>query len=60
MYCPNYGILRTQLNAKVEIVCEFTVDHLLNGASDISLEDNRLVFDAVHEYIVGSACFCDV
>ena len=60
MYCPNYGILRTQLNAKVEIVCEFTVDHLLNGASDISLEDNRLVFDAVHEYIVGSARFSDV
>ena len=60
MYCPNYEILRTQLKTKVETVCEFIFDHLLYGKPEISLGDNRLVFCAVHEYIMGSARFNDV
>ena len=55
--CPNYDDLRVTLREKVLAVTTFNFETLMYGSSELNLRQNMLVFDAVHEYILGSNRF---
>jgi len=55
--CPLYRNIRENLKIKVELLTNFNIDSLLYGSPRLTLDQNKLVFDAVHEYIVESGRF---
>ena len=55
--CPNYTQIRTFLRNKLEPVCKFELNIMLYGSSNLTTVENKLVFDAVHEFIVESQRF---
>ena len=50
MTCPKYTLQRAVMRTQIEQICEFHFNTLLYGNELLSLEDNELVFDAVHSY----------
>jgi len=57
MHCELYSEIRAVLKRKVESITKYDFITLLTGSEDLSLEENRLVFDAVHEYILETQRF---
>lgn len=57
MNCPHYNDLRTVLERKIRNITVFSCDTLLYGCSDLTLDQNKLVFKAVHEFICASGRF---
>ena len=57
MACPKFENERDELKQKVERITNFNVKVLLFGSSKLKLEENKIVFDAVHKYIVETGRF---
>ena len=55
--CPLYNDLRTILEAEVLRFCELNLNTLLYGNHALSLNDNKAIFDAVHQFITDSQRF---
>ena len=57
MHCKHYADQRQILKAKVEAITKFKYETILYGTDTISLQENKLVFDAVHEFILETLRF---
>jgi len=55
--CPLYQDHRTIMQRSVQQVTNFNVKVLLYGDSNLSLDDNILVFQSVHKFIIDSNRF---
>ena len=55
--CPRYINQRIILFAKINGITEITTSHLLYGDSTLSLDLNKRVFEAVHDYIDSTKRF---
>ena len=55
--CPLFVLQRAAMIRSVSRVSACTVDILLNGNSTLSLEENKIIFDAVHNYIIQTERF---
>ena len=57
LHCPNYINIRNVLKLKVEQLTEFKIKTILFGSPNLWKEQNQLVFDFVHVYILESKRF---
>ena len=55
--CPRYIQQRAQLLDTVSLITDVNLDILLNGSVECSMQQNRAIFDAVHEFIVNTGRF---
>ena len=55
--CPFYNDIRQDLKTAVQSVGTFNVQNLLYGNKDLSIEENTVIFDAVHLFITKSMRF---
>ena len=55
--CPLFAISRLNLIARTYPLVDVTVDNLLYGSINLTLEENKRVFEAVHEYIIDTNRF---
>ena len=55
--CPYYLDIRLNLFSVMSIYTEVTLDTILHGHFDLTIEQNKIVFDAVHSYILNSERF---
>ena len=57
MTCLRFENERDELKQNVERITNFNVKVLLFGSSKLKLEENKIVFDAVHRYIMETGRF---
>ena len=55
--CPLYTVERQELMDNVNTICDATLNTLLFGNNDVSLENNQLIFSYVHDFIKKSKRF---
>ena len=55
--CPNYIVQRNVMINIVARISEVSTEILLNGNPLLSIEDNKVIFGAVHQFIVDSSRF---
>ena len=51
MECPQYNLKRQSLVRSVTRLTDMSVCNLLFGDQNLTLEENKIIFDAVHHYI---------
>ena len=49
--CPHYSVQRTLRNNTVAPITLFTLHNLLYGDNNLSLDENKVIFDAVHRFL---------
>ena len=57
MSCPNYNDIRRNLKQSVESVTNFDLKTVLHGNQELGVDENHVVFDAVHKFILESERF---
>ena len=57
MKCPLYHTSRQRLIQIITDISVFNIDVLLFGDENLDIEQNCVIFDAVHEYILQSERF---
>ena len=57
MSCDQYNDIRKPLKDLLVNKCSFRLNYILNGCENLGVEDNMLIFDAVHNYILESKRF---
>ena len=57
MSCPNYNDIRRNLKQSVESVTKFDLKAALHGNQELNVDENHVVFDAVHKFILESKRF---
>ena len=55
--CQRYDIQRTVLFNGTRNFRPLSINFLLFGNPDLSVQDNQIIFDAVHSFIKSSRCF---
>ena len=55
--CPLYNKERLEMNRTVSRVTNISVMNLLYGDPDLSINDNKIIFDAVHLFLKESGRF---
>jgi len=55
--CPRYIVERNSLFNYVERIIDVSLANLLYGNKNISLDENKRVFDAVHQFIIATNRF---
>ena len=55
--CRNFNLIRRNLLASIEPYSECNINVILNGNNDLSKDNNFLIFDAVHKFIINSNRF---
>ena len=55
--CPIYAQQRIQLSNSVSQTVDFTLENILFGVPGSSFEQNKIIFDAVHKYIIDTGRF---
>ena len=55
--CPQYAIQRDLLHRNVSLYASFTLQTVLYGAPECSLDNNKSIFLSVHEYILKTQRF---
>ena len=51
MECPQYALERQYLIRTVSRLTDYSVCNLLFGDPNLTLEENKIIFDAVHQYL---------
>ena len=57
--CKEYKDLRVHLKSTIETYTKFIIATIMHGDRQLSLHDNKAIFDAVHLFITESRRFCD-
>jgi hypothetical protein len=57
LHCPLFDNQRNAMNAAIASITDVTVDAILYGDPNHSLDENRKVFDAVHAFILDTERF---
>ena len=57
MQCPNYADIRLNLFSIISIFTKVTVDTIFHGHTDLTSEQNEVVIEAVHSFILKSERF---
>ena len=57
LQCPLYHACRTKMMNTVSLIGNFTCETLLYGENELSLDDNCIIFEAVHAFIIESGRF---
>jgi len=55
--CPLFNTQRDKLYNSVQSINAFNLDTLLFGSDELTFDENAIVFEAVHEYIVSTKRF---
>ena len=55
--CRNYIVPRNVMINTITRISEVSTEILLNGNHLLSIEDNKVIFGAVHQFIVDSGRF---
>ena len=55
--CPLYIDLRLDLFSTISIFTDASIETILYGNPELSLEQNKVVFDAVHLYMLKTMRF---
>ena len=56
-YCPHYPAIRATMVESIMTHCECNLHNVLFGNPNLSLDSNKLVFEAVHKFIIESGRF---
>jgi hypothetical protein len=57
LHCPFYVLERAAMLSSISDISVVTVESLLYGSNELSFEDNKKVFLAVHNYIISTKRF---
>ena len=57
LHCPLYYTHRLKLANTIRNLYDFTLEKLLYGDNRLDLEQNCILFDAVHEFIIDTGRF---
>ena len=57
--CPLYNDIRHELINEIAPIADFNLQNILYGNSELHLDDNIAIFDAVHLFITNSMRFVD-
>ena len=55
--CRNFNLISSNLLASIEPYSECNINVTLNGNNALSKDNNFLIFDAVHKFIINSNRF---
>ena len=55
--CPLYHNHRQEMLISVSRLCQPTVNVLLYGVDNLSFNDNKQIFDAVHDFLIKTKRF---
>ena len=55
--CPLFTVPRSKLHSIVSPLAPFTLQTVLYGSHECTLQDNEQIFSAIHEYILATGRF---